>query len=198
MPYVWLWLLIAQLLLLLPNRWKVYLHCREGSTLSAHANACVMCIFRFSRLFFRPFKCYTMFTAEVYSCYHTMMVVLYQTMAPLRHCLCKPRADQYSCLPFFAARTLRAGGGTRNALLQRRFRSAISRNSFRVGPDVASGIKCKYNCARISRLYLASEFRTNPPHPKSLVNASPCDFEISRPGVCVRSRLENTFVLRIY
>ena len=50
-PYVWLWLLIAQLLLLLPNRWKVSLHCREGSTLSAHANACVMCAFRFSRVF---------------------------------------------------------------------------------------------------------------------------------------------------
>ena len=30
---------------------------------------------------------------------------------------------------------------------------------------MASGIKCKYNCARISRLYLASEFRTNPPTP---------------------------------
>ena len=54
MPYVWLWLLIAQLLMLLPNRWKVSLHCREGSTLSAHANACVMCVFRFSRAFFFP------------------------------------------------------------------------------------------------------------------------------------------------
>ena len=30
---------------------------------------------------------------------------------------------------------------------------------------MASGIKCKYNCARISRLYLASEFRTKPPAP---------------------------------
>ena len=59
MPYVWLWPLIAQLLLLLPNRWKVSLLCREGSTLSARANACVMCIFRFSRAFFRPFKFYT-------------------------------------------------------------------------------------------------------------------------------------------
>ena len=70
MPYVWLWLLIVQLLMLLSNRWKVYLHCREGSTLSAHANACVMCVFRFSRVFFRPFKFYTIFAAEVYSCYH--------------------------------------------------------------------------------------------------------------------------------
>ena len=40
MLYVWLWL-IAQLLLLLPNRWTVSLHCRDGSTLPAHENACV-------------------------------------------------------------------------------------------------------------------------------------------------------------
>ena len=55
-PYVWLWLLIliAQLLQLLSNRWKVFLHCREGSTISAHANACVICVFRFFRVFFRP------------------------------------------------------------------------------------------------------------------------------------------------
>ena len=73
MPYVWLWLLIAQLLLLLPKCWKVSLHCREGSTLSAHANACVMYVLRFSRVFFsRPFKFYTIFTAEVCSCYHTV------------------------------------------------------------------------------------------------------------------------------
>ena len=69
------------------------------------------------------------------------------------------------CLAYSAATTLRAGGGTRNALLQRQFWSAIACNSFCVGPGVASGIKCKYNCARISRLYLASKFRTNPPAP---------------------------------
>ena len=67
------------------------------------------------------------------------------------------------CLAYSAARTFRAGGGTRNALLQRRFWSAVARNSIRVGPDVASGMKCKYKCARISRLYLAAEFQTNPP-----------------------------------
>ena len=75
------------------------------------------------------------------------------------------------CLAYSAATTLRAGGGTRNVLLQRRFRSAISRSSFRVGPDVAPGIKCKYNCARISRLYLASDLRTIPPPP----NRDHCD-----------------------
>ena len=40
MLYVWL-RLIAQLLLLLPNRRTVSLHCRDGSTLPAHENACV-------------------------------------------------------------------------------------------------------------------------------------------------------------
>ena len=58
MLYVWLWL-IAQLLLLLPNRWTVSLHCRDGSTLPAHENACVY--FAFPASFFRPFKVYTNF-----------------------------------------------------------------------------------------------------------------------------------------
>ena len=62
MLYVLLWL-IAQLLLLLPNRWTVPLHCRDGSTLPAHENACVYFVFPAS--FFRPFKVYTNFTAEV-------------------------------------------------------------------------------------------------------------------------------------
>ena len=69
MLYVWLWL-IAQLLLLLPNRWTVSLHCRDGSTLSAHENACVY--FAFPASFFRPFKVYTTFTAEVYSYFYTV------------------------------------------------------------------------------------------------------------------------------
>ena len=77
MPYIWRCLLIAQLLLLLPIRWKVSLHCLESSTLSAHENACVY--FAFPASFFRPFKVYTNFTAEVYSYYHiVMVVVLYQ------------------------------------------------------------------------------------------------------------------------
>ena len=67
------------------------------------------------------------------------------------------------CLAFSAARTLRAGGETRNALLQRRFRSAISRSTLRVGPDVAPGIKCRYNRVEISRLYLAYDLWTPPP-----------------------------------
>ena len=69
MLYVWLWL-IAQLLLLLPNRRTVSHHCRDGSTLSAHENACVY--FAFPASFPRPFKVYTNFTAEVYSYYYTV------------------------------------------------------------------------------------------------------------------------------
>ena len=69
MLYVWLWL-IAQLLPLLPNRFTVSLHCRDGSTLPAHENACVY--FAFLAFFFRPFKVFTNFTAEVYSYYYTV------------------------------------------------------------------------------------------------------------------------------
>ena len=69
MLYVWLWL-IAQLLLLLPNRWTVSLHCRDGSTLPAHENACVY--FAFLASCFRPFKVYTNFTEEVYSYFYTV------------------------------------------------------------------------------------------------------------------------------
>ena len=69
MLYVWLWL-IAQLLLLLPNRWTVSLHCRDGSTLPAHEIACVY--FAFPASFFRPFKVYTNFTEEAYSYFYTV------------------------------------------------------------------------------------------------------------------------------
>ena len=92
------------------------------------------------------------------------------------------------CFTYSAARTLRTGGGSRNALLQRRFRSAISRSSLRVGPDVGPGIKCKYNCVWISRLYLASDLRTIPP-PRIASIATSSDLEYSRPDVCVRSSL---------
>ena len=147
MLYVWLWL-IAQLLLLLPNRWTVSIHCRDGSTLPAHENACVY--FAFPASFFRPFKVYTNFTEEVYSYFYTVNSSS-SVPKPWPRCdtsLCKPRADQYSRLPCVAARTLPAGGGTRNTLLQRRSRSAICCHSFSAGLDVASGIKCKYNCAQ--------------------------------------------------
>ena len=69
MLYVWLWL-IAQLLLILPNRRTVSLHCRDGSTLPAHENACVY--FAFPASFFRPFKVYTNFTEETYSYFYTV------------------------------------------------------------------------------------------------------------------------------
>ena len=109
-----------------------------------------------------------------------MVVVLYHKPWPRYDTsLCKPRADQYSRLPCVAARTLRAGGGTRNALLQRRSRSAISRHSFSAGLDVASGIKCKYNCAQTSRLYLASEIRTHPP--RSARHCDPLQLRIFAP-----------------
>ena len=99
------------------------------------------------------------------------------------------------CLTYSAARTLRTGGGSRNALLQRRFRSAISRSSLRVKPDSTPEIKCEYNCEWISRLYLASDLRTTPP--RIAIIATLSDIELSRPDVCVRSSLQKAFVFHI-
>ena len=120
MPYVWLWLLIAKLDLLLPNRWKVSLHCQEGSTPSSHANACLICIFRFSGVFFCPFKFYTIFTEDFYSCYYKNYcnTVLNHGMAATL--FYANRGLTYTpSIAYFAARTLRAEGETRNASLQR-------------------------------------------------------------------------------
>ena len=74
-------------------------------------------------------------------------------------------------LAYSVARTLRVGEGTRNALLQRRCRSAISPSTLRVGPDVAPGIR-----VRISRLYIASDIRTNPPPPNRSSLRSPVTY----------------------
>ena len=64
----------------------------------------------------------------------------------------------------------------RNTLLHRRFRSAISRNPFRpLGWTWLSGYKYKYNCARISRLYFAFEFR-------SVVIATPATWNFCAPA----------------
>ena len=161
---------------------------------------CAMHVFRFSRILFcsspSPFKCYTSFTVEFCFCYHILndsntipnhgrATTLLYVNGELTY---TPR------ITYSAVRTLRSGGGPRNALLRRRFRSAISRKTLRVEPDVASGIKCKYDRARTSRLYLASDPRTTPPS-ESLVIAS--DLEFYRPGVCVCSSLQNSFVLHI-
>ena len=71
-----------------------------------------------------------------------------------------------------------------------------SGGSFRTGLDVATGIKCEYKCARISRLYLASDSGRTPPNrssfqlrifaPESLVIATLCDLEFFAPW-CLRS-----------
>ena len=119
----------------------------------------------FPRLFLRPFKFYTIFTAEICPCYHTVNDSSSVPNHGIAATLAYVNLELTNTLVFLMSSRVRAGGGTRNALLQQLFRSAISRDSFRAGPDVASGIKCKYNCARISRLYLAPELRTNPPAP---------------------------------
>ena len=119
----------------------------------------------FPRLFFRPFKFYTIFTAEICSCYHTVNGSSSVPNHGIAATLAYVNQELTNTLVFLMSSRVRAEGGTRNALLQRLFRSAISRDSFRAEPDVASGIKFKYSSARISRLYLAPELRTNPPAP---------------------------------
>ena len=83
MTYVWLLLLIAQLLPLLPNRSKVSFLCREGSTLSAHAKACVMCAFRSSRVFFPARSRFILFLQQRF----TPAIILYDgsSSVPINH-----------------------------------------------------------------------------------------------------------------
>ena len=84
MLYVWLWL-IAQLLLLLPNRWTVSLHCRDGSTLPAHENLASISLF--PRLFSARSRFILILQKRLTPTFILLIiVVLYQkTMASLRH-----------------------------------------------------------------------------------------------------------------
>ena len=56
-----------------------------------------------------------------------------------------------------------------------------------------------YNASIIARgpRVSISPPKSEPPRPGSLVIATPCDLEFSRPGMCVRSSLEKTFALHI-
>ena len=172
MPYVWLCLLIAQLLMLLPIRWKMSLHCREGSTLSAHENACIN--FAFPASFFRPFKVYTNFDSSSVPINHGFAATLAYVNRELTNTLVSlvsPRG------PY--------GREEQHAMRY------YSGGSFRAGLDVASGIKCKYT-ARGSRVSISPRIPDENQRPESLVIATPRDLEILRPGMCVRSSLENT------
>ena len=54
-------------------------------------------------------------------------------------------------------------------------------------------VKLRADLASLYRLRIPDE----PPRPESHVIATPCDLEFVRPGICVRSTLEKTFVLHI-
>ena len=164
MLYVWLWL-IAQLLLLLPNRWTVSLHCRDGSTLPAHENACVY--FAFPASFFRPFKVYTNFTAEVYSYYYTVNNSSY---VPINHGLAATLAyvNRELTNALVSLVSPRGPYGREEEHAMRYYSGGLGQRFFAIPSALgwtASGIQCRYNCAQTSRLYLASEIRT-PPAPK--------------------------------
>ena len=51
--------------------------------------------------------------------------------------------------------------------------------------------------ARGSRVSISPRIPDENQRPESLVIATPRDLEILRPGICVRSSLENTLALRI-
>ena len=175
-PYVWLWLLTVQLLLLLPNRWKVPPRCQEGSTQRCDTlrNAHILL---FPPFVVQPLPVHLLYylnSRVLLTIVCKIIVILpnHDTAAKLPY-LCKPRADLFFRLPCTAARVLQAGGGTRNALLQRRLWSAIFRSTLCVEPDVALGIKCEYNRARISRLYLASDSSDDPLPPQIARHCDP-------------------------
>ena len=118
------------------------------------ATPCAMRIFNFSAFSFSspcPFKSYTFFTAEFYSCYYICSDS--NTVPNHRMAATLLNANRVltctHCLPYSTATTLRAGGGTRNVSLQRRFRSALFRSTLNIGLDVAPGIKYKYNRVQI-------------------------------------------------
>ena len=113
----------------------------------AHANACVMCVFRFSRVFSSARSSFTLFLQQRFTpvIILLMIVVLYQTMASLRHCYVKreltntlvflisPRGP-YGREEEHALRYYSGGFGQRFLAIP----SALGRTWF-------LGIKCKYN-----------------------------------------------------
>ena len=128
---------MAQLLLLLWNRWKVPLHCREGSTVSALRHLAQCACFVFPPLLF-PAPALSGFLLFSQQSFNDSNTVPNHGMAVTL--VCADRELTYiSCLAYSAARALRAGGGTRNTLLQRRFRSAISRSTLHVPAGVGPG-----------------------------------------------------------
>ena len=196
MLYVWLWL-IAQLLLLLPNHWTVSLYCRDGSMLSAHENACVY--FALPASFFRPFKVYTNFTAEVYSYYYT---VNDGSPVPISHgpaaTLAYVNRELINTLVSLVSP--RGPYGREEEHAMRYYSGGLGQRLLAILSALGWTWLLGYNAsiiARRPRVSTISPPKFDPPRPEALVIATPCDLEFSRPGMSVRSSLEKTFALHI-
>ena len=195
MLYVWLWL-IAQLLLLLPNRWTVSLHCRDGSTPPAHENAYVY--FAFPASFFRPFKVYTNFTAEVYSYYYT---VNNSSSVPINHGLAATLAyvNRELINTLVSLVSPRGPYGREEEHAMRYYSGGLGQRFLAIPSALGWTWLLGYNASIIARRprVSISPPKSEPPRPEALVIATPCDLEFSRPRMCVRSSLEKTFALHI-
>ena len=195
MLYVWLWL-IAQLLLLLPNRWTVSLHCRDGPTLPAHENACVY--FAFPASFFRPFKVYINFTAEVYSYYYT---VNNSSSVPINNGLAATLAyvNRELTNALVSLVSPRGPYGREEEHAMRYYSGGLGQRFLAIPSALGWTWLLGYNASIIARRprVSISPPKSKPPRPEALVIATPCVLEFSRPGMCVRSSLEKTFALHI-
>ena len=195
MLYVWLWL-ITQLLLLLPNRWTVSLHCRDGSTLSAHENACGY--FASPASFSRPFKVYTYFTAEVYSYHYTIND---GSPVPINHgptaTLVYVNRELINTLVSLVSP--RGPYGREEGHAMRYYSGGLGQRLLAIPSALGWTWLLGYNASIIARRprVSISPPKSEPPRPEALVIATPCHLEFLRPGMCVRSSLKKTFALHI-
>ena len=174
MLYVWL-RLISQLLLLLPNRRTVSLHCRDGSIRYQRMRV-LASISLFPRLFSRPFKVYTNFTAEVYSYFYT---VNNSSSVPINHGLAATLAYVNRELTNALVSLVSPRGPYRREEEHAmRYYSGGLGQRFVAIPSPLGWTwllekKCEYNCAQSVSI---SPPKSEPPRPEALVIATPCDF----------------------
>ena len=189
---------MGQLLLLLPNRWTVSLHCRDGSTLSVHENACVY--FALPASFFRPFKVYTKFTAEVYFYYYTVNDSR-ASPVPINHGPAAKLAyvNRELINTLVSLVSPRGPYGREEEHAVRYYSGGLGQRLLAIPSALGWTWLLGYNASIIARRprVSISPPKSEPPRPEKLVIATPCDLEFSRPGMCVRSSLEKTFALHI-
>ena len=172
------------------------LHCRDGSTLPAHENACVY--FAFPASFFRPFKVYTNFTQEAYSYLYT---VNNSSSVPINHGLAATLAYVNRELTTTLVSLVSPRGPYRREEehAMRYCSGGLGLRFLAIPSALGWTWLLEYNASIIARRprVSISPPKSDPPRPEALVIATPCDLEFSRPGMFVRSSLEKTFALHI-